>query len=818
MATFYPINTPLINYFFYKAPFINDAYSLTNLTVLAGGSGYAVNDIVILDGGTYTNPAVIKVTGVTSGEITSFDITSNGKYSVSPTTLTQLSTNGVGTGTTFNGLAFTPNLYPIGPNVPLSGGFIYFYEDENRTVQANTYSDVSDSSNPVINTNPIQLGTSGDFPPIYMEDRFYYIVITDNTGDQANPVEVLEHYNPSEVVNQPSAFNDNFVVNPQFNYPITFYKTTDEEGEITDDTTIVAWGWEFLQDEETDSKNYITFEDVVGQGIEGNPIKQIILNCEDASSEETLKDFRSYIGKVDFYSGQSLTFSAQMISLRLVPAPVKIFIELFYGIGGSPTELIELTSFTVGVTRQKFVHSFSVPSIDGKLIGTGNYMAIRIQPSINAVCLVGITNVLVAPGVQPSAIFNNEATGYSKALILGESTDISGAGLIQNYSSYYYNDGKIFPYSDTGTIFLQPKNEVTPYRLLCDGSSLLVNGYSDTDIPYRRLYDVIGLEFGGGGDIICGVRGKEVSFESAAGARAKTAYTAGTTTFAVANPFLGLDMGINIVNNNDYSVTATFVDNFAADQTVPNFFGSYTFLAPSSLLPQAAAYWGTGGGEINAENITINTTAPGSVSTQAVFDLTFHSKASSDYQTRQVSSSNQLVVSSFLEFSALSPNSRQPGGYGGDTLNHVVLFSLDGVFNIHIGMPAVFLISSNAYTVVDFKSNLSITQNIKNFVKTVANPFLWTITVNNAPSASQYFLFSSATVDYYGWFTVNGVGVDPAIGSRTGVEIPTFTGNTPEDVARIIAETINSQTFTIPAPADLPALVTDSKVSWFINL
>lgn len=46
------------------------------------------------------------------------------------------------------------------------------------------------------------------------------------------------------------------------------------------------------------------------------------------------------------------------------------------------------------------------------------------------------------------------------------------------------------------------------------------------------------------------------------------------------------------------------------------------------------------------------------------------------------------------------------------------------------------------------------------------------INMTTAPTAGQYFLLSSTTVDYYFWYTIDGAGSDPAVGGRTGVVIP----------------------------------------------
>lgn len=921
MATFYPINTPLINYFFYKAPFIVDDYVTTGMTILNGGSSYNVGDIVILNGGVYTSPAVIQVTGigplidltlsavtgssydpgtgyavndiidlksvhvsvltvipaqvkvlgvngfggvtsfelitggvystpnlilldifdqlsttgsgvdfniesagysysVTGGPIVSFNINNAGLYSTTPTLFTQLGTNGAGIDAQFNDGTFAPNLIPPGPNFPLSGGFLFFYEDENRTVQANTYSDVSDPNNPTVNTDPIQLGAAGECPLFYLDDRFYYIVITDNTGDQSNPVQVIEHYNPSQVsaANITTAFNDNFLVNPQFNYPIVFWETTQKEGEISAPTTRVAFAWDFVQDSVTTTENFVTFENISGQGVEGSPIFQILLNCSTVSSSETLKDFVQVFGTVDFLAESPLTFSAQMINEASQNINVNLLLELNYGPEGSPPQLINLTTFIVTPTRNKYFYSFIMPSITGFTIDDGNYAAIHIRPALGQTCLFGMTNDLLEPGNVALPIFIDEPKSFSKSQIVGDSIDIDGAGLDENYSSYYYENGLIIPYADTGTIVLEPNTTTQLFREKCDGTNRQVNAYSPNKIPYRRLFNVIGNKFGGSGTLIASSTDNIVTVNSSIGAREKSAWTSGTTTFTVTNTVIGLSAGINLISNDDMTVSGSFYNQFAPSQVNPlfdvnvrNVFGPSS---PSGLL----TYWGTLNNAIDTNNINITTILPGSGVQNATFLMTFNSIISADYKTRSVSSPPYLATSSFIEFATFANNVRQPLGSGSDSVNQLILFSVDGAYD---GIPRLDqnpgITFANSY-IVPFLTENSILQNIQIFCRTIANPFAWTVTVNVVPTAGQYFLYSDEVTDFYGWFTVNGVGTDPAVPARTGVVIPLFSGYTTAETAQAIALALNTAEFGLPSPAQLPALVTSSLVSWYINL
>ena len=69
------------------------------------------------------------------------------------------------------------------------------------------------------------------------------------------------------------------------------------------------------------------------------------------------------------------------------------------------------------------------------------------------------------------------------------------------------------------------------------------------------------------------------------------------------------------------------------------------------------------------------------------------------------------------------------------------------------------------------------------------------------PSAGQYFQFGNTTTSYYGWFTVDGAGSDPAPGG-TGIRINIESTYSVRDLATVIAATINgSQLTTVDMPA-----------------
>jgi len=103
-----------LGYFYVVADNGAQTVGLGALTLLAAGTGYNVNDVITLAGGTFTTAATVKVTGVNVGAITTFTITNAGSYTVGATTFTQGSVAPAGgTGATFNTPIYT-SLVPSG--------------------------------------------------------------------------------------------------------------------------------------------------------------------------------------------------------------------------------------------------------------------------------------------------------------------------------------------------------------------------------------------------------------------------------------------------------------------------------------------------------------------------------------------------------------------------------------------------------------------------------------------------------------------------------------------------------------------------------
>lgn len=88
--------------------------TIAAISINAAGTGYAVNDTITLQGGAAAQAAVLTVTSIGgSGAVTGVAISSGGRFTINSTTFTQASTNGSGSGATFNNALFGPGVLTI---------------------------------------------------------------------------------------------------------------------------------------------------------------------------------------------------------------------------------------------------------------------------------------------------------------------------------------------------------------------------------------------------------------------------------------------------------------------------------------------------------------------------------------------------------------------------------------------------------------------------------------------------------------------------------------------------------------------------------
>ena len=676
-------------------------------------------------------------------------------------------------------------------------GTLEFFEADDHSTHQDTYSDPLGA---VVNTNPIVLSAIGSAPPIYLKDDKYYIEIKDKLG---NVLETLDDYIPNgsasgggDVTKQ----DENILANSQFIYQVEFSESETTPGLIEQSEVHVGAAWGFFQDAATTTKNVITFNDIATEAIEGNPLDEIQIDSSDVQTGETAKDLRQRFGFVNQYQEEPITFSFQMQNKNAGTVPVELLIQKNYGPGGSDEEFISLTTFNVPSTRTKFSFNYTLPTNSGKTIGPNSSIWVVLRIALGQTCSLTITNALILPGTVATPVYPECPYSEMRSRSLGVAADIGQTGVPYNYAYMKQIRGQYIPTQETGQmkVFTIDKQPANFHR--CDGATLNVKDYTIPYVANRRLFNEIGNTFGGSGELVVTSDGPTVKFDSAIGARQNSNYTAGDllTKVAVTNTIVGLKTGVSAALQTATSVRCTYVDKFtqAQDSATSTTCGYAATTPPAVILSSA--------------NVTL-----GTPSVQAVFDVNFLSNNISDYKTDVYTGGayniNKLGWQSQttnVGFSVTVDGLLPPA-----FVANVINISVDGKIGGHSSGLEVT-------EIIPFVTSKTIAQNVQIFIDTISNPFEWTVKFNSVPAASEYFEYSSQTIDYYAWYTVDGVGVDPALAGPTGVNVIINSADTTAIVAQKTATAINDLTFDLPTSAThLPVIPAGglTKLDWYIS-
>lgn len=707
----------------------------------------------------------------------------------------------------------------------LADGKIYFWEDENHTIPAPTYSDPNGT---VVNTNPIDLSVVGSCPPIYMEDRLYFIEIYDSEGKAGgNLIESLDGYIPNGNSSQEQGGTEgNLLANPQFNYPIAFYKSSDPIGRINLPATAIAYGWEYLCDNPATtgaSINTITFFDVSNDKLPGNPRWECTLNSTTGTVTETVKDFRQILGEVNILAGEQITFTIEGRALTSGTQEVQILFEKFYGKNGSETLIETITTFSFSSSRTQFSYVYTVPKNTGKTIDEGNYIAIRIRGSLNQTVYIGFTNLGLFKGNIADPVIGDTSGSIEKSQIVGESIQIEDTSLNDNYSRLIYHDGKIVPVPLTGQIEIVPVNHLRADQVLTDGAPYLVADYHNNIIPYRRLFNIIGTDFGTGGGLEVTAKDSTVIFSSGVGARQSSDYTNGNTGTAitVVNTEKGqkADVNCSLKIGTDNVIVVDWIEQFSIS-TSPNPGPGGATWQPKDGTKQINDWYSAtssayGNLNIGPDPFTIVDVVLGTPSVYGQSEIQINSSILPKYYLPENKVfSNQDTQYNFIDWPTLNNNvhSYISNGSGGPYKSPgvSVYFSVDKV----VGPQAIS--GLDATIEVPILSTDGTPQIIRKFINAVNNPFIWTFTIVSVPAASTYCFYSvsSSTLnpDRYFWFEVDSVGSDPGPfttptrATAQGTKIAISSTDSPSNIASKIALALNDLSFNVPDASDVPIL------------
>lgn len=650
-----------------------------------------------------------------------------------------------------------------GPNLPIAGGKVFFRRDDDHTVDKPTYSDVSNPNAPVLNTDPIVLNDAGAFPLFYAEEGLYYIVITGPDGDFNNPIWTFEHVNFEGGAGSGGANVTNYIPNGQFglhnNLPAT---DTLEAGEIRAPITDIAYGnWTFERPGDSTATDFVTFEryDEWSANPSANPRYAVRVQCTAPDSGDAFKDIRVKFQNVNRFASatQDYTFAFSGQDNLAGSAPIDLYLIKNFGTGGDAQTETLLTMFNLTPDASDFYFSFNFGTNEGKVIGTQNddFIQLALRLRTNDANDIQLTDMDLQSGSLIAPIYPATTQRQDVAASLGGGFPVPNPDGSDLYLKPALTDnGWVYDDACIGDIVMESQLSVyvdslhpSTNRMLPDGAQYLTSGYSPLGIPFARLQSkywdaaINAPAYGTGDDYLTAY----ISNLSPAtqlristnkrGATTNIADGTPATNFTFATAHTGADYGMNAYRTGTASLIA--ISDFVGTVTPPTA-GTSGFTV-TDVINQG-----------NRKHVFNVTTI--AATTLAGKYFTWVDPGTAYYMWFKVNGSGADPA---------------PGGTG-----------------ILVNLLSTYTADEVACFVLEAMSGYQISTVVVGAGSTVA--------------AGSNFLVYTVTDNFYVWYTVDGVGTNPSLGGKTGINVSILGVDTAAQVATKTQIAMNSLYFAAP--------------------
>lgn len=541
---------------------------------------------------------------------------------------------------------------------PMSGGFVYFYEDNNRSALKTIYqlSGAPGSYQYVPAANPQTLNMAGAFDQaIYLfpfdadenVDLYYVSVFNANMVPQfqrqAQPT--LE---PSAVLDSPLK---TYAINGQFtsNIPV---------GNITGPATLVAPGnWSFIRPALSTATDNVTFDRFSSFVINpnSNPRYAARIKCTVANPGDTIKALRLKFPNVNFLASSinpvTVAFSAISNSGAFLNN-VGLYLVKNFGTGGSATEEIALTNFNFSTSYQQFSYTFVPGDNDNLNVGSqdDDYLAIDLRFPPGSTYDVSITDYMVLPGevdlpIYPqdnwNLIYTQPKTGDMKMItgpyveqgwVLGNGQELNRTTYSDLFSLYNF---VLSGTTSTSNTFIQngtTVNGMPTITALTDTTDMYI-GMSLTSANFSGAVNILSVDSS---------TQVTVSANATASSTVPTTFTTArqiTGISSTANLYIGMQLtGANFpsvatIINIDSSSQITVDTNATASSTIPLTFYAYGAGDGTSTfnVPNVCSRMPIGNGQgAGLNNYVLGQTGGAEFTTQTIDTLVAHSHRPTD--------------------------------------------------------------------------------------------------------------------------------------------------------------------------------------------
>ena len=682
---------------------------------------------------------------------------------------------------------------------PLANGVVTFYKDQARTELKTIYRISGTPPNYIYTPlpNPLTLSSIGTFVDNSGNDIALYYFPYDSDIDE--PTGNIELYyitveSSGSIIQftregQPNIGetsvdtldDDNFILNAQFR----LFKDSDVTFD-TADVFDIAYLWNFQKSNVsgTDGVTFETFPFTLD--VEGNPTYFVKYKCTSAGTAETYKDFIYIIKDVNTFEEKALRFS--FLAEEVSGSQVTIHFIQNFGTGGS-TEVTEtMASFVLTPSFTKYSSATYIPpSIDGKTIGDGNYIQIRMRMPLNSISEVSFTNAQLNLGTSILGFkeleYNRNVSGTMGALLPTPTKDDA-------YSQLKWDGDKFVLDSETGKIDAYLLGDLPIGYIALDGSSYVrTDKVLTTDVTFDRLYQKWetdsstgnGNAFGYGSDgFFPMIYAATVNFTMTNSANTNNwvdSVVAPTGfSFNQIRESQVIDVTSSLIYKPYYSASGAtkeiflfevknVVDGIAGDATLGTF-------NPGNL------------------NIKINVQGTATLPETTVFrlpQLDIFLRGTNLYFTID-SSTTSYYVWFKVRGEGTDPAVAGKTGILVDLeTGELSRFEISNEIKIALEATGVFtvtfpitlqLVNSSSGVVTDATQGTT-SSDVEIILQGSASQEEYTyIVIPNTLTGGEYWTFDTTTTSFYVWYLIDGVGTDPAPAGKTGIEVSILSTDT----------------------------------------
>jgi hypothetical protein len=677
---------------------------------------------------------------------------------------------------------------------PLSGGKIYYYSDNNRTILKNVF---TISGNPPNYTyaalpNPITLSSAGTIQDAGGNNVLVYYFPQDLSGNPENYY--IQIYNsagtlqftreafPNAGVSSGSMTGSNNLINYVPNGQ--FLSHNDNHVEVLGVKTIAQGGWTYERTVSSTDIDLVSFKkfNTFTSNPTSSPRYSVRIQCTSPGNA-TFKSLRLKFPDVFKFASDTQNYTLQFTAVDNTGAGTlntSTTIIQNFGTGGSPTLTTNVSTQTFPSTYKAFSSNFIFP-ITASTVGPLNddFVQISINFPAGIPFDVILSDFVLTPGIAQIPTFPQQTNAdmFSRG-VAGYMPTPNPDGSDLYLPLVLTQSGTQFDRSVIGEIvsnYLLGSNN-TFSLLLCDGSQYIRSNYSTIGIPYSRLSEYLILNSPVSGIPMFGT-----------GLNYSTAYQCGSSD------------QLRIVSNN-LSGGALASPTAGTTNFVP--FSVYTgspYIGYSSYSiggGQMLAYWNLSNAALPPDNVNIPFPNPHA-------DLTYANPRTSGFSIQEQSyapgTQNGILANQQYAFVITAIPAATLAGkfftFSGNGLRFYMWFTVDGA-----GSNPLF--STYTGIQVNLKSTdtaLQVAEIIKEEIMLQAS---YILTIPSVPLAGQYFTFQSNPAvpkNFYVWYSIDGSGNDPLLLGLTGIKVElTSLDNTPALVCTKTRFAINKYQFSVP--------------------